>query len=89
MGCLFFAQEFLSHNVVKQLSAIAYFCDEVDVLGILEILVELEDIGVVQRLQDLDLIIESLPVLDLLPRYGFTCSDLPGSLVEHPMNHSI
>ena len=43
----------------------------------------------VESLQDLDLILEPLLVLDLLPRNGLASSDLFRRLVLHTLDYSV
>lgn len=45
---LLFTEEFVLNNSVKELATPAYLSDDVDVLTINEILVQLDDIGVVE-----------------------------------------
>jgi hypothetical protein len=53
--CLLFIEEFSCNDSVKKLTTSAKFCDQVDVCLILEILVKLDDVGMVKRLENLDL----------------------------------
>ena len=48
----------LLQNHIKDLSAFAHLCDEVEVLRVLKVLIELQDVGVVQLLEDGDLVFE-------------------------------
>lgn len=89
MASFVFTEEFLFHNHIKKLSSVAYLGDEIDVLGVLEILVKFEDVGVIEGLQNLHLIFEPLLVLDLLPRNRLACSDLFCGFVEHAVHYSV
>ena len=71
-----FAKKFLFYDLIEELTAIAKLRDEVDIFGILKVLVELQNVRMIESLQDLNLILKPLLVLDLLPGNCFACPDL-------------
>lgn len=56
---LLFGEDFLGHDLVKQLAATKQLHHYVDVLLVLVHVVELDDVGVVDLLKDVDLVLES------------------------------
>jgi hypothetical protein len=76
-GCVCLAQKLLLDNLIEQLSALADFSDQIDGLFCFVDLVESDDVGVVELLEDLDLSGEHFLVLDVL--LG-NCLDSPSLL---------
>ena len=68
LGGLLLREEFLLDDPVEQFTSFANLSDQVDILLLLKVLVELEDVGVVQMLQDIDLSHEAVPVFNLVSR---------------------
>ena len=61
-----FREELCLNNPIKELSSSANFGDQVDISAIFEVLIKFEDMWVIELLEDLDFLLESLHVLDLL-----------------------
>ena len=71
----------LGDDPIEQLTAATELCDEVDVLRVFEVLVELKDVRVVERLQDFYLLLKTLPILNLFPGDGLASPLLPTDLM--------
>jgi hypothetical protein len=65
MACLEFTEKFFLYDHVEEFASFAQFGDQVNVLGIFEIFIELEDIRMVQLLENFYFLFEPLSVLDL------------------------
>ena len=89
MASLLLTKEFLFYDHIKEFTSLTQLCYQVDIFGIYEILVELQNIRVVQSLQNFDLIFKSLFVFDLFPWNCFACSDLLRNFMLNPMNYPI
>jgi hypothetical protein len=87
--CLELIKEFLLDDHVEKFASLAELGDEVNILGIFEILVHFENVGMVQSLEYLYLILEPLTVLDLLPWNRFAGSDLLGTLVHNSVDNAV
>jgi len=70
IGSLLLIEKLSCNDPVEKLSSSTKFCDQVDVLVVFKVLVELNNVGVIKRLEDLDLSKEPVPVLDLGPGNG-------------------
>ena len=86
--CVLFVEVFFFHDLVEQLTAFAQLRDQVNILLVFEILIELEDVGVVERSEDLYLLLESLLVLYLFAGNDLACSLLAGFNVLHFTDHA-
>ena len=86
--CVLFVEVLFFHNLVEQLATFAQLRDQVYILLVFEILVELEDVGVVQRSEDLYLLLESLLVLYLFASNYLACSFLAGFNVLYFPDHA-
>ena len=78
-----------SNDPIEQLAATAELCDEVDVLFILEVLVKLDDVGVVELLENGHLLLKTLPILNLFALYCLACSLLPTNFVNAFCHHAV
>lgn len=67
LGSCLFVEVFGLDNAIIELAAFADFGNEVDIDLILEVLVELDDVGMVKGLENLDLSLEASPILNLVP----------------------
>lgn len=86
LSSFLFLKELLLNNHVEQFSSRAELSDQVDVFLILEILVKLENVGVIEVSQDLDLVREPLWVANLLFVDGLASSDLTSLLVQNSLD---
>ena len=87
-GGVLFVEVLFFHDLVKQLATFAKLCDQVDILLVFEILVQLENVGVVQCSEDLYLLLKSLLVLYLFAGNDLACSLLAGFNVLHFTDHA-
>ena len=83
-----FVEVLFLYDLIKQLAAFAQLCDQVNILLVFEILVQLQDMGVVQCPEDLYLLLESFLVLYLFPGDYLACSFLAGFNVLHFPDHA-
>jgi len=88
-GSISFIKELFFNDLIEQFSALADLSDEVNILGVLKVLIELDDMWVINLLQNLDFGLESLPVLDFVSRNGFASSGMTSGqmcdLVDSPI----
>lgn len=82
-------EELLGNDPIEQLASLAQLSDEVNVLRVLEVLVQLDDVWVIQGLQNFDLLLKTLPILDLLPLDCLAGSLLTADFVSHFSDDSI
>ena len=81
-GCVVFVEELFLNNLVEQLTSRTHLGDEVNIGFVLEIFIELDDTWMVQLLENLDFLLEPLPVLDLLAIDDLDRPVLVGALVR-------
>ena len=77
-----FVEELFLNNLVEQLTSRTHLGDEVNIGFVLEIFIELDDTWMVQLLENLDFLLEPLPVLDLLAIDDLDRPVLVGALVR-------
>jgi hypothetical protein len=87
--CLELIKELFLHDHVEELASLTELGDEVNILGIFEILVHFEDVRMIQSLEYLYLVLEPLTVLDLLPWNRFAGSDLLGTFVHNSVDNAV
>ena len=84
-----FIKELLLNDLVEELSTCAQLSDKIDICLIFKVLNQLDDTGMVKLLQNLDLLLEPLPVLYLLSRDDLHSSLLVRAPVSGLMDDTI